>query len=317
MAVETIAVVSTGSMGSALARVWLEGGSRVVTTGAGRSERTHTLARAAGVELLPTLEAAVAEADVVVSVAPPAEAAAIAHAVEDAARAAGTKPLFADLNAVSPRTMRSLELTRLDLVDGAISGPPPQRAGTTTLYLSGLRAQELADVPAPGLDVVVVGGAVGLASAVKMSTASVYKGMVALLAHALLTARENGVLAHVLADLGPAYTDNVERALARAGSKAPRYVGEMREIAATQADAGLTPELFEAMAEVYAALARSPLADRELEELGSPDLETVLAALSEGGAGRAAGAATRPGQSADPDGGPRPRGRLFGRARGG
>ena len=155
------------------------------------------------------------------------------------------------------------------------------------------------------------------ATALKMSTASVYKGTVALLAHALLAARANGVLEHVLDDLGPAYVDRIESALARAGSKAPRYVGEMREIAATQAEAGLTPALFEAMAQVYAELARSPLADRAPEELGADDLETVLAALSVAGADRGGEASTRPGTSADRDDDRRPRGRLFGRARGG
>jgi 3-hydroxyisobutyrate dehydrogenase-like beta-hydroxyacid dehydrogenase len=315
--VETLAVVSTGSMGSALARVWLDGGVRVVATAQGRTARTERLAEQAGVELLPTLAAAVAAADAVVSVVPSSEAGLVAREVEAASRVAGTTPLFADLNAIAPRTVRDLPLTRLDLVDGSISGPPPTRPGTTTVYLSGRRAHELADAPAPGLRVVVVGEEIGLASAVKMSTASVYKGTVALLAHALLAARANGVLEHVLDELGPAYVDRIETALARAGSKAPRYVGEMREIAATQAEAGLTPALFQAMAEVYTELARSPLADRAPEELGADDLETVLAALSAAGAAPAGAAATRPGTSPDPDDARRPRARLFGRGRGG
>jgi 3-hydroxyisobutyrate dehydrogenase-like beta-hydroxyacid dehydrogenase len=315
--VRTIAIVSTGAMGSALARVWREGGSRVVATAQGRSDRTARLAAEAGAELLPTLDAVVEAADAVVSVVPPVESPGVARAVEEAARRGGVKPLFADLNAVAPRTVRGLDLTRLDLVDGAISGPPPSRPGTTTLYLSGLRAEELAGVPAPGLRLVVVPGGIGAASAVKMSTASVYKGMVALLAHALLAARANGVLEQVLDDLGPAYTERVESALARAGAKAPRYVGEMREIAAAQAEAGLTPALFEAMAEVWADLARSPLADRAPEELAAADLETVLAALSEAGAGRGGAGATPGARSGDPAGDPRPRARLFGRARGG
>ena len=317
MAIETIAVVSTGSMGSALARVWLDGGLRVVATAAGRSQRTERLAERAGVELVPTLEAAVGAADAVVSVVPPAEAGAVAREVEAASRAAGTTPFLADLNAIAPRTVRDLPLTRLDLVDGSISGPPPTRAGTTTLYLSGRRAPELAEAPAPGLKLVVVGEEIGLASAVKMSTASVYKGTVALLAQALLAARANGVLEHVLDDLGPAYVDGIEAALARAGSKAPRYVGEMRQISAAQGDAGLTTALFEAMAEVYAELARSPLADRAPEELGADDLETVLAALSAADGDRAGAAGTRPATSPDRDDDRRPRARLFGRGRGG
>ena len=54
----------------------------------------------------------------------------------------------------------------------------------------------------------------------------------------------------------------------------------MHEIASAQAAAGLTPALFEAMAEIYAAMARTPLANESPEEL-PPDLtlERVLDGL--------------------------------------
>jgi hypothetical protein len=94
-----------------------------------------------------------------------------------------------------------------------------------------------------------------------MSTASVYKGTTALLVHALLAADANGVLEHVLADLraaAPELVTKLERRLAGAVAKSDRFVGEMREIAATQETAGLTPALFEAMAEVYARVAGTP-----------------------------------------------------------
>ena len=90
-----------------------------------------------------------------------------------------------------------------------------------------------------------------------------YKGSSALLAHALLTAHAHGVLPQVLDDLGDSFPRQIDRAarmLAVSATKADRYVGEMREIAATQASVGLTPALFEAMAEVYEAVARSAIA---------------------------------------------------------
>lgn len=320
MAIRTLAVVSTGAMGSALARVWREGDARVVSTGAGRGERTARLAREAGVELLPDLDAVVAAADAVVSVVPPGEAAAVARDVAAAAQRTGARPLFADLNAIAPRTVLDLDHGRLDLVDGSVSGPPPLRPGTTTLYLSGMRARELADVPAPGLDIQVIGAEIGLASAVKMSTASVYKGTVALLAHALVAARANGVLDHVIEDLRGSYPQLVTSpgpVVARAAAKSPRYVDEMREIAASQSDAGLTPALFDALAIVYGDLARSELAGQPPEDLAAADLERVLAALSAEGAGRAGAAETPAAPSPDRGAARDLRARLFGRGRGG
>ena len=165
-------------------------------------------------------------------------------------------------------------------MDGSISGPPPWKPGTTRVYFSGPRAAEVAALPFDGVDLIVVGTEVGSASAVKMSTASVYKGSSALLAHALLAAHENGVLEHVLSDLrtaAPELVAHVERRLAVATTKAHRYVGEMREIASTQAAAGLTPALFEAIAGIYGRLEQSELARASPEDVPErPALTDVL-----------------------------------------
>ena len=116
-----------------------------------------------------------------------------------------------------------------------------------------------------------------------MCTASVYKGTVALLAHALLTARAHGVVEDVLDDLDGAFPSLVARApssLARAAAKSERYVPEMHEIADTQGAAGLTRELFAGMAAAYEALARTPLARRAPEDVGDPPLDELLNGLA-------------------------------------
>ncbi len=279
-----IGIVSAGAMGSAIGAALRNGGAEVVTTLAGRSGRTERLAREAGLTCLPDLDAVVRDADVVLSVAPPDQAEAIAGAVGEAATRTSARPLVADLNAISPATARRVEATLadagLELVDGSISGPPPLKPGTTRIYLSGARAAAVAELPFAGVDLIRVGDEVGTASAVKMCTASVYKGSVALLTQALLTARANGVLEPVLADLGE-LADGAARTIARGATKSERYVGEMHEIAATQEAAGLTPALFEAMAVVYAALAERPFAQRDPESIASDsELEGVLRGLA-------------------------------------
>jgi 3-hydroxyisobutyrate dehydrogenase-like beta-hydroxyacid dehydrogenase len=273
-------------MGSAVGAAYLDAGRRVVATVDGRSERTRGLAEGAGIELHPDLDAVVSAADVVVSVVPPDQASATAAAIAAAATRTGARPLVSDWNAVSPATARELERTLaaagLELVDGSISGGPPRAGYRTRVYLSGARARELAARAPAWLDLRVVGEEVGLASAVKMCTASVYKGFTALLAHALVTAEAHGVLPHVLDDLHdsfPRQLDAAARLLAVSATKAERYVGEMREIAATQASAGLTPALFDAFAEAYEAVASTPAAAAAPEEVGEPALEDVLSRL--------------------------------------
>ena len=276
-------------MGSAVGAAYRAGGSRAVATVAGRSARTRGLAERAGLELLPDLDAVVADSDVVLSIVPPSEAGATAAAIAAAAGRTGSHPLVADWNAVSPATVRELNQllaeAGLELVDGSISGGPPRSDYRTRVYFSGASAARLAASAPPWLDARLVGDEVGLASAVKMCTASMYKGSSAVLAHALLTAHAHGVLPQVLDDLGDSFPTQIDRAarqLAVSATKADRYVGEMREIAATQATVGLTPALFEAMAEVWEALARSPIAAEAPEAItAEPDLVAVLAGLSQ------------------------------------
>lgn len=263
----TVGVVSPGAMGAALGRGWAEAGAQVVACVAGRSSRTVGLAH--GLTLLPSLADVVAAADVVVSVVPPEAALAVARDVAAAAATAGVRPLYADLNAVAPSTVAAIAaaVAPLDLVDGAISGGPPD-TGTTRVYLAGPRAAEVAGLGHPRLDVHVLPGPVGTASAVKMSTASVYKGFAALLLHAVAAAEANGVRDVVLGDLARSYPDTVTGLapwLASSAAKAHRYAGEMREIAAAEAAAGLPPELFEAMALVWSRVAETPLGRRSPE----------------------------------------------------
>ncbi len=284
----TIGVVSPGAMGSAVGEAYRATGARVIATASGRSARTVALAGQAGLELVGDLDSVVAAADLVLSIAPPDQALAIAAGLAAAADRTGARPLVSDWNAVSPATAREVErvldAAGLELVDGSISGGPPRSDYQTRVYLSGARAAELAGTGPDRLDLRVVGPDVGVASAVKMCTASVYKGYTALLAHALVTAHGHGVLSEVLDDLHHSFPRQVDRAarlLAVSTTKAGRYVGEMREIAATQASAGLTPALFDAMADVYARLAETTLAAETPESISeAPQLEAVLERLA-------------------------------------
>jgi 3-hydroxyisobutyrate dehydrogenase-like beta-hydroxyacid dehydrogenase len=293
--VRIVGIVSAGGMGSALGARLRGCGVRVVVALDGRSERTRRLAAEAGLEDVGALASLLRESDVVLSVVPPDAAVRVASAIAETA--AGARPIVADHNAVSPGTAREiatlLGAADIEAVDGAISGPPPVADGTTRIYLSGLRAETVAALPLDGVERVVVGAEIGVASAVKMCTASVYKGRVALLAQALRTAHAHGVVEHVLDDLaetGLADRDHTGATLARASAKAWRYVAEMEEIAATQADAGLTPDLCRALAVVYADLAERAVAASPEDVDEGVALETVLARLS---AGQAEAEATR------------------------
>jgi 3-hydroxyisobutyrate dehydrogenase-like beta-hydroxyacid dehydrogenase len=266
-----VGLVGAGHMGSGLGWALRAGGHDVVTSLAGRSARTARLAHDAGLRIAASPVDVLAEADVILVVTPPG--AAVDAATEIAALAAtpsvAARPLVVDLNATSPTTAATaaevITAAGLDFVDGSISGPPPTVRPGARIYLSGPRATEVAELRWTHATPVVVGDRVGAASAVKMSTASVYKGLMGLMTQAIRSASAYGVLDQVMADLGEGFGTPYEVALA--ATKAHRYVAEMHEIAQSQAGAGLTPSLFEAFATVWSDVAARPLAVGQPETL--------------------------------------------------
>jgi 3-hydroxyisobutyrate dehydrogenase-like beta-hydroxyacid dehydrogenase len=267
-----IGLIGTGSMGSAIGAGWGDEGVRVLTAQARRSERSKRLANAAGIELLDELDDVIRASDVVVSVVPPAAAVAVVSDVAAAVARTSARPVFLDLNAIAPETLTEIDRTLdLELVDGSISGGPPRGADDPTrIYLAGPRAGEVAAIPNRRLDIAILDAPLGAASALKMCTASMYKGTKALVMQAMITAEANGVCAEFLADTMREWSDDVpswHREIAVAAAKAWRYVGEMHEIARTQRAAGLPGELFDAMAVVFDHAARTELGRTAIEDL--------------------------------------------------
>ena len=205
-----------------------------------------------------SLEEMIERVDLLVSICPPGAAVEMADAVA-AARFGG---IYADLNAIAPGTARRLGERFEHFVDGGIIGPPAKTPGTTRLYLSGPDAKAVAcrwTTPALDvLDVRVVDDGVGAASAVKSCFAAWTKGSAALLLTVRALARAEGVEDALLAEWAMSIPDLVEgseHAATGNGPKAWRFVGEMHEISASLADAGLPVGFGTAAAEVYQRLA--------------------------------------------------------------
>ena len=115
--------------------------------------------------------------EMILSICPP-------HAALEIARSlAGSRGLVLDANAVSPATAREIGAVLGERwADGGIVGPPPDRAGTTRLFLSGPGGEEVAALFAgTRLEAVVLAGSPVAASTVKMAYAAWTKGTAALL----------------------------------------------------------------------------------------------------------------------------------------
>ncbi len=274
-------------MGAALAA----GGRRVVTVLAGRSEATVARAGRAGLVDVGSLEAVAEQADLVLSIVPPAAAEALAAELAAAARAVGRAPLFVDANAVAPATTERMAARLAEagvaFVDGGLVGAPPAAGRVPTrLYLSGPRAAELAPLhdPERGLDVRILGERVGRASGLKMAYAALTKGTMTLHAAVLVLAWRLGLFPELRLELEESQPEAFARMriLPFLPADAERWVGEMEEIADTFRAAGLPAGFHEAAAALFAGLARTPFAAETRETLDtSRTLEEAIPVFSD------------------------------------
>jgi 3-hydroxyisobutyrate dehydrogenase-like beta-hydroxyacid dehydrogenase len=270
----TVALISPGDMGQAVGALLAANGVRVVTCVAGRSERTRALARAAGFIDLPSLAALVREAELLLSIVPPAQAVAVARDVAAALGASRARLAYVDCNAIAPRTVREVAAviapTGSAFVDAGIVGGPPRDAPSPRFYASGPGRAAFGALREAGLDIRVLGDEVGEASAVKMCYAALTKGTTAIATELLIAARKLGVYDTLVAELGESQATQAKRiadAVPAMPGKAHRWIGEMEEIARTFEDVGLTPLIFKGAAEMYRLTAGS--------EIGGERPETV------------------------------------------
>lgn len=234
-----IAVVAAGEMGSAVARRLGLGGAKVFTSLAGRSEASRARAAASGIDVIDDDAKLVESVEIFLSVVPPASAHAVAERFAPALARANGKVLFADLNAIAPATVRAIANiignAENPFVDGGIiGGPPRQDDPGPRLYVSGKEAGKLAALSEFGLDVRIVAGEIGAASALKLSYAALTKGLTALGVAAAQGAATEGVAAALAAELAasqPAMAALLARGMPRMYPKAHRFIGEMAEIA--------------------------------------------------------------------------------------
>jgi len=273
----TVGLLNPGDMGSKVGAAVRSAGSRVLWAGEGRSADTRKRAVEGGLEDVGSVAALVRASDVILSVCPPHAAVDVAKEVAGL-RFAGT---FVDGNAVSPATAREIggvvEKGGASFVDGGIIGPPPVRPGTTRFYVSGTASERISALLNAGpLQAIVVPGGPGAASAVKMAYASWTKGSAALLLAVCAMASAEGVEDSLQREWKISQTELPSRAEGAAKSnakKAWRFIGEMEEIAATFAAAGLPDAFHQGAAEIYRRMAI-------YKEGPTPSFAEVLRALT-------------------------------------
>ena len=288
MQIEKVGLMTPGDMGQAIAMQIKARGFTVCTALDGRSERSHTLAREAGLTDVGTVGRLIAECDVVLSVMNPGAAVDFAREAAAALRASGHRTLIVDCNAIAPDTVHEvaalIEQAGGRFLDGGIIGPPPRGKAKTNLYVSGPAARDLEALAGPQLTVHVVSERIADASALKMCYGALNKGTQALWLEVLIAAQRLGVDRLLEEQLRQSRADLLDWALGQfpiLPPKAYRWVPEMLEISKTLGTSGITPKVFQGAADIYQFVAGTALG-RETPEnrdktRGGKDVVRLLA----------------------------------------
>ena len=275
MALNTVAILSPGDMGHAVGQRLREHELRVITCLTGRSQRTRSLAERAGIEDVPDFQQMVKQSDLILSMTVSEAVPGLCQEVADAIRATSADVLFAECNAIAPQLVRDLEPVITEaggrFVDVSIIGGPPRSGYSPHFYTSGANAVEFAQLNDFGLDVRPLDGPTGQASGIKMCYAAMTKGSWALYSELLMAAELMGLTEPLLAEFQEGGQAEIFRRMERNIPVVPprsrRWVSEMEEIGATFEHLGLTPHLFQGVADMYRLIGTSALADENPEDV--------------------------------------------------
>jgi 3-hydroxyisobutyrate dehydrogenase-like beta-hydroxyacid dehydrogenase len=267
--VENVGIISPGDMGSAIGKVLVDSGVNVITALDGRSELTRLRAREAGMRDVGTLDILVEQSELILSVLVPAEALPTAVLVSESMRHTHSHPVYADLNAIAPQTVReigrSMGEAGVVFVDGGIIGSPPGPGKVTRIYCSGPDTSAVESLRSSGLDIRRVGPEIGQASGLKMVYAASTKGITALWTELMVAAELLGLQDALAAEFrisGVDIGDIMKGRVCTMPRRARRWVGEMEEIATTFESVGLTPRMLQGAADMYRLVSTTPLADQ-------------------------------------------------------
>jgi putative dehydrogenase len=256
----TVAVIAQGTMGAGVGGRLVEKGVDVITSLAGRSEGSAGRAAKAGMRDVP--EADIVKAEIVLSIVPPSEALALAERLAPHLTRAARKPLYIDCNAVSSEMVKRIAAviapTGAPFADGGIIGGPPKSGyDGPAIYIAGAPAGALDLLARGGLSVKPLDGPVGAASALKMSYASISKGLTAIASASILAAAKYGASDALYAELASSQKGIlpvIARSVPEMHAKAYRFVGEMEEIADHFGRAS-SAEIYHGMAQLYQEIA--------------------------------------------------------------
>jgi 3-hydroxyisobutyrate dehydrogenase-like beta-hydroxyacid dehydrogenase len=212
--------------------------------------------------VLGSLAEVVRQANVVLSVVPPAAAEELAAAYCNFTNTAPADALFVDVNSIGPELVTTIAAgvreAGVGFVDAAVNGLAKNLTKGGTLLLSGERANDVAKLFGETIRVRVLGREIGQASTMKMLLAGLSKGLCGLFAELALLAQRRGMLGEMLEaceQIYPGMMLVVDRMLPTYAQHAARRATEMNELEETARNAGVEPCVIDAVRRLHEEMA--------------------------------------------------------------
>ena len=283
-----VAIISPGNMGSGVGKFLVEGGFEVMAPLNDRSDFTRSRAESLGINNSGSIENAVEDADIILSILDPGKAIRVAKSAASAIQHLGHTRIYADCNATSPSTAikisEIIEAAGGVFVDvGIIGGTPTRKDHFPTFFSSGPQASVLDVLDGHGIRMKNLGPEVGRGSAIKICNGAWNKGAFALYTAVMLAAEKYGfarVLRERLPNSQAGTVEKIDAAVSRLPSLSERYIGEMEQVAETYAGIGIPAEFHKGAAEIFRMLNATSLGIERRETM-DPDRDPlkVLAKL--------------------------------------
>ena len=289
MQIKTVLILSPGEMGAAVGHAFHQSGFEILGVLGERSRTSQKRAIDAGFKNAGSLTKGLENADIVLSILPPARALDMAMEVAKLMKETGASPTYVDCNAISPETAKSIAVIISKAgskpIDVGIVGNPPKKNGVPPRFFASGASAELMDTFSnSGIVIKKCGQEIGQASAIKMVYAGITKGVSALCANMLIAADKLGVAEATHEELMISQ-ELLYRRMQTITPSLPavsaRYIGEMKEISKTCRSVGITSGFHDGAADLYELMANSPFSkeSRETVDQGR-DMRTTIKACS-------------------------------------
>jgi len=268
--IKNVTLISPGEMGSPIAKHIISNGIEVISPLNERSDKTKIRAKKNGIIDSGNLANSLKQTDIIVSILVPSDAKKLAEKIKEESTNLDRDVYFADLNAISPKTVENMEKilsgTKIKFIDGGIIGTPPTENKFPRIYVSGPHSKIFMKLNNMGMEVIDMGGNIGEASAMKMAYASITKGYSSLLIAAVMLSIKTNNFDSLMDELEysqPRVFEDLKK-LKGIPSKAHRWIGEMQEISNTYIDNDVSGNFHKGSYDIYKKVSSSKLGSKRL-----------------------------------------------------